>query len=144
MLIDSGDPNLYRYAFNRSTTLLDNVGASAVGGNFCAMGACAETEIACDDSGCSVCLGAGVGSPGGGVSASPTQGARGNEGYVQASCSVGPFEFGFECRLIFCAPTNPDVFQLKCELKGPIRSPATDGIELELGCSVTGGGCTPI
>jgi RHS repeat-associated protein len=144
-LIDSGDANLYRYVRNQPTTLQDLTGAAAGSIQVCAYGACIEFEVACDDSGCSVCLGGGGGTPGGGVGFNPNQGRRGQEIYAQNSCSAGPFEIGFECRIILCAKSNPDVAQAKCEIKGPVKTQFENGMtDLSLGCSSTLGGCAPI
>ena len=148
-LIASGDANLYRYAGNTPTTLVDPAGTDAATVQVCAYGACIEIEVACDDSGCSVCLGGGGGSPGGSVGYDPNQGARGSEIYAQTTCGFGPFEIGYECRIILCAPSNPDVAQAKCEIKGPLTTgPNNDFLtppeKLKVGCSSTLGGCSRI
>ena len=148
LLIDSGEPNLYRYARNDPVTLHDPTGGGAVGGGFCLGGACLETEIACDSGGCSLCIGGGLGTPGGSVSIDPGQGQRGNEGYYQFGCSLGPFELGVECRVVQCGPNNPDMYKSKCEFKGPLINPwdsgVLDALDLDVGCSATAGVCFPL
>ena len=79
------------------------------------------------------------------MSVDPTQGRRGNEQYIQASCSLGPFELGVECRVVECGPNNPEVFKSKCKLKGPFAPPLHNGVfDLDLGCSGTSGVCFPL
>ena len=152
ILIGSGDANLYRFVRNQPNTLQDLTGAAAGSIQVCAYGACIEFEVACDGGGCSVCAGGGGGTPGGGIGFDPNQGQRGEEIYAQNSCSVGPFQIGFECRIILCARSNPDVAQAKCEFSGPVRGqfengmtdPLTQGWRKSIGCSSTLGGCTRV
>ncbi|HUG83833.1 MAG TPA: RHS repeat-associated core domain-containing protein, partial [Euzebya sp.] len=136
LLLQSGEANLYRFADNQPTTLTDPTGAWSGAATAC-VGICAEVELACDDSGCSVCVGAGVGG-GGGFSANPIGGSSPTGWFGKAGCGVGPADLSADCRVVIC-DYGPDVVVAVCNPPSPGFNVAATGIEF--GCSATAGVC---
>ncbi len=142
-LISSGDANLYRYVGNQPATLQDLTGAAAGGASSVPTAPASRSRSPATRAVARSASAEVSAPPVPGSDSTPTRDDAGRSSTPRTSCSVGPFEIGFECRMIICAPTNPDVAQFKCEMKGPVKWPDLDDGPT-LGCSSTGGGCTPI